>query len=165
MLSFGGASALAMADAPLVWLDERGRPRAIAHEAVALLADARSHGLNPEDYAADALARGIAQAAAGSTARLQAALDAALTRFLADLHDGRIDPRTLGQACAAPRREPFDAAASLRRAVAAGRLGDAVREATLPLAQYAQLRSTRGGVGFYPHERFVHLDTGRVRRW
>jgi len=22
-----------------------------------------------------------------------------------------------------------------------------------------------GGVGYYPHERFVHLDTGRVRAW
>jgi uncharacterized protein YcbK (DUF882 family) len=22
-----------------------------------------------------------------------------------------------------------------------------------------------GGVGFYPHEQFVHVDTGRVRRW
>ncbi|MDZ5456780.1 DUF882 domain-containing protein [Azohydromonas lata] len=22
-----------------------------------------------------------------------------------------------------------------------------------------------GGVGFYPHEQFVHTDTGRVRPW
>ena len=29
----------------------------------------------------------------------------------------------------------------------------------------AALRMQRGGVGFYPGSRFVHLDTGRVRRW
>lgn len=34
---------------------------------------------------------------------------------------------------------------------------DALRDAAL------ELRG--GGVGFYPRERFVHLDTGRVRRW
>ena len=29
----------------------------------------------------------------------------------------------------------------------------------------AALNMQRGGVGFYPNSRFVHLDTGRVRRW
>ncbi len=29
----------------------------------------------------------------------------------------------------------------------------------------AALNMQRGGVGFYPGSRFVHLDTGRVRRW
>ncbi len=29
----------------------------------------------------------------------------------------------------------------------------------------AALSLQRGGVGYYPHEQFVHLDTGRVRRW
>jgi uncharacterized protein YcbK (DUF882 family) len=29
----------------------------------------------------------------------------------------------------------------------------------------AALELRAGGVGFYPRERFVHLDTGRVRRW
>ncbi len=27
------------------------------------------------------------------------------------------------------------------------------------------LAQARGGVGYYPGSRFVHLDTGRVRRW
>jgi uncharacterized protein YcbK (DUF882 family) len=29
----------------------------------------------------------------------------------------------------------------------------------------AALELRAGGVGYYPGERFVHLDTGRVRRW
>jgi uncharacterized protein YcbK (DUF882 family) len=37
----------------------------------------------------------------------------------------------------------------------------------VPLADLrdAALELRAGGVGFYPRERFVHLDTGRVRRW
>ncbi len=27
------------------------------------------------------------------------------------------------------------------------------------------LSMKRGGVGYYPKSNFVHLDTGRVRRW
>jgi uncharacterized protein YcbK (DUF882 family) len=42
-----------------------------------------------------------------------------------------------------------------------------VRLADVPLADLrdaaASLRA--GGVGFYPQSQFVHLDTGRVRRW
>lgn len=40
----------------------------------------------------------------------------------------------------------------------------------LPGIELAQLRDAAltlraGGVGYYPRERFVHLDTGAVRRW
>lgn len=40
----------------------------------------------------------------------------------------------------------------------------------LPGVPLADLRDAacalrRGGVGFYPHEQFVHIDTGRVRHW
>lgn len=42
-----------------------------------------------------------------------------------------------------------------------------VRLPGVPLAElYAAALSLRGGgVGFYPREQFVHLDTGRVRNW
>ena len=33
------------------------------------------------------------------------------------------------------------------------------------LLQPAALSMERGGVGFYPSSDFVHVDTGRVRRW
>lgn len=42
-----------------------------------------------------------------------------------------------------------------------------VRLPDLPLRQLraAALDLARGGVGYYPDSNFVHLDTGRVRRW
>ena len=42
-----------------------------------------------------------------------------------------------------------------------------VRLPGVPLAELrdAALSLHGGGVGYYPAERFVHLDTGRVRRW
>lgn len=42
-----------------------------------------------------------------------------------------------------------------------------VRLPGVPLADLrdAALTLRRGGVGYYAHEKFVHIDTGRVRRW
>jgi uncharacterized protein YcbK (DUF882 family) len=42
-----------------------------------------------------------------------------------------------------------------------------VRLPGVPLADLrdAALQLRAGGVGFYPHEQFVHIDTGRVRAW
>jgi uncharacterized protein YcbK (DUF882 family) len=41
------------------------------------------------------------------------------------------------------------------------RLGDV----PLPRLRDAVLAAARGGVGYYPASNFVHVDTGRVRRW
>lgn len=35
----------------------------------------------------------------------------------------------------------------------------------LPKLRAAALFAARGGVGYYPSSNFVHVDTGRVRRW
>ena len=42
-----------------------------------------------------------------------------------------------------------------------------IRLPGVPLAELrdAALSLQAGGVGYYPGEQFVHLDTGRVRRW
>jgi uncharacterized protein YcbK (DUF882 family) len=42
-----------------------------------------------------------------------------------------------------------------------------VRLADVPLADLrdAAMSMRAGGVGFYAQSQFVHLDTGRVRRW
>ncbi len=42
-----------------------------------------------------------------------------------------------------------------------------IRLPGVPLAELrdAALSLKVGGVGFYPHEQFVHVDTGRVRTW
>ena len=42
-----------------------------------------------------------------------------------------------------------------------------IRLADVPLVKLrnAALSLQRGGVGYYPASDFVHVDTGRVRRW
>ncbi len=40
-----------------------------------------------------------------------------------------------------------------------------VRGVELTHLRDAALGMQRGGVGFYPDSDFVHVDTGRVRRW
>lgn len=126
------------------WFDG-GRPTALAQQALALLADARSHGLDPADYQAQPLAQAFEQATrAGTDAAARDALErrltAALTRYLGDLHDGRIGPEQLPRGYVVPGHGAFDAAGALQRAVANGALADAVRPAAPPLAQYERLR-------------------------
>jgi uncharacterized protein YcbK (DUF882 family) len=47
-----------------------------------------------------------------------------------------------------------------------GRAAD-IRRPGVALAELrdAALSMRRGGVGYYPKSRFVHVDTGRVRSW
>jgi murein L,D-transpeptidase YcbB/YkuD len=127
------------------WFDDRGRPTALARAALALLADAPSHGLRAADYDAGPLMKRLQAAADGqppeAAARLAAHLAAAMRRLLADLHDGRVDPRTIHHAFDVSRRAAYDADAALKAAVAAGRLDEAVQQALPPLPQYAQLRA------------------------
>jgi murein L,D-transpeptidase YcbB/YkuD len=140
-LALGAGSASAQTTS---WF-EAGRPAAQAHEAVALLAAAASHGLDPADYgsaalrdAVDAASRGASNDAAAA-ARLDAALTEAMQRYLDDLHRGRVDPRRIHHDFT-PRRDGFDAAAELRAALAARRLGAAVDAAVSQLPLYARLR-------------------------
>jgi L,D-transpeptidase YcbB len=127
------------------WFDA-ARPSAQAREAVELLAAAASHGLAARDYEADTLRQAVALAAQGAPpqpdvlARLEQALSTAMQRYLADLHYGRIDPRSIHPSFVPPRREAFDAAASLRAALVLGRLAGAVQAAQPPLPQYERLR-------------------------
>ena len=135
----------AMAAQGLPWFDG-DRPGAQAREAVAVLAAAASHGLAPQDYSAAALGRAIAGAAQGSPldaaamARLEQALTTAMERYLADVHSGRVDPQKIHHNFSPLEREPFDAAAHLQAALAAGRLKDAALEAAPRLPIYASLR-------------------------
>jgi len=76
---------------------QAGRPSPLALQAWALLADAAAQGLEPADYGAEALGRALQAAQSGpplddvATARLAAALDASLRRYVSALHQGRID--------------------------------------------------------------------------
>lgn len=123
------------------------RPTASAREAVEILADAASEGLEPEDYSATALAQAVAAATHGgalneATARqLEDALSAALQRYLIDLHAGRVDPRAVHQDYSLPAPSRSDPAQLLQQALAAPSLQAGMRAAAPQLPQYARLRS------------------------
>jgi murein L,D-transpeptidase YcbB/YkuD len=138
-------SAAAVAAGGSLWVED-GRPVAQAVQAVGRLTDAASHGLDPQDYGADALRQRVALArqgpplAAEAAAALEQALTAAMERYLSHLHRGRIDPRQVHPSVSLPRQDGFDAAAALRAALAAGRLELAERQAVPRLPLYENLR-------------------------
>jgi L,D-transpeptidase YcbB len=126
----------------LPWFDGT-RPSAQAQSALAVLADAPSHGLDARDYDVPALQHALDRAMQDpplgpeAAAQLDQALTTAMLRLLQDLHGGRVAP--------APRirtaqRDRFDAAAALQAALALQDLPLAVRQAVPPLAQYERLR-------------------------
>lgn len=128
------------------WFDTTGRPNAQARLALALLADAPSHGLVAEDYQTPALAQLIEQADreplpdGARQSRLAQALTAALQRYLRDLHQGRLDPRQVHHDFEPPARNGFDADALLASALQTRRLSEAVQAAAPQLPLYGQLR-------------------------
>jgi murein L,D-transpeptidase YcbB/YkuD len=129
---------------PATWL-QAGRPTAAAVQAVTLLAGARDHGLEPEDYGAVRLAAALAEAAAHpahepAAGELAHQLDASFKRYLLHLHQGRIDPRQIHHDFDVARRPPFDPEAVLQQALAAGRLDAAVAAAVPAVPQYERLR-------------------------
>lgn len=125
------------------WL-ELGRPGPQAVQAIELLADAASHGLDPQDYRVPALHEAW-RATQGAGTRAEAerfahALDEAMQRYLGDLHDGRVAPAAVHLRHPLPARPAFDAAGALRDALAAHDLLGAVRRAAPALPQYERLR-------------------------
>jgi murein L,D-transpeptidase YcbB/YkuD len=138
-------AALYDSDSRPLWVDALGRPRAVAREAVALLASAAADGLDPEDYGAGACARqaagleGNPPSPAPEVAAFEVALSAGVLRYLQELHEGRVDPRAIGFKMTIPA-DHHDFAALLRAAVAGGRLAATVEELTPPVAIYGGLR-------------------------
>jgi murein L,D-transpeptidase YcbB/YkuD len=137
-----GAAALALACT--LWVPALALPRfdaRSAREAVMLLEQAPTHGLDADDYATTALAERVAQSPGDPDADLDGRLRIALRRYLDDLHAGRIRPRDIEHAFAADRLQPpFDAEAALDAALALGDLALAVRQAAPALPQYERLR-------------------------
>ncbi len=144
VLAFAAAPAFA-ADA-LLWLNA-GRPTSDATQAVEILGSAAGQGLDPRDYDAQELGARLTQALQGppldgaAQAAFDSALTAALLRYLADLQDGRLDPRQIHANFEVRRHAPLDAAAILHDAVARHRVADALSEAEPRLPMYAALRA------------------------
>jgi murein L,D-transpeptidase YcbB/YkuD len=146
----GGARAPAPGPGTIssVWLDEHGRLTANARAGLGLLAAARSEGLDPSQYEANALsamaARFDAPDASAPDAALvsdfDARLSAAVVRYYHDVHIGRVDPRALGLQFAPPADE-HDFAGLLRQALDRGRVAETAADLAPPLHQYQALKS------------------------
>src|SRR5687768_15618664 len=84
-----------------LWVDAIGRPTADARQALEMLARAREEGLDPDDYDASdhQRAAGLLEHANASPTDI-AAFDTRLTtsvaQYVHDVHEGRVDPRSLG---------------------------------------------------------------------
>lgn len=131
------------ADATSAWF-AGAWPNAQAQAAVRLLRDATSHGLDARDYGAEelqrALDRGMASAP-DAAQRFDQALNAALQRYLRDLHDGRVAPVQMRHRYKpVPLRSAFDAGAALRAALAMQDVTIAVHQAAPTMPLYARLR-------------------------
>jgi len=138
------AAGSAAADA-LPWFDA-GRPTPQAEAALALLAQAPSHGLDPEDYDLTPLRRALPGASVdGATAqRASQVLTTAFVRYLDDLHRGRVAPTPPHRRRSAAPSVDFDAEAALRDAFALQDLPRAVQAAVPRLPQYQRLRDALG---------------------
>ncbi|WP_137891772.1 L,D-transpeptidase family protein [Ramlibacter sp. 2FC] len=143
-LALASGASWAAAGEELLWF-AAGRPSAQARQAIELLQAARSDGLDPADYQAEPLSLALAQveqAPAGPALRpLDQALTQAMQRYLADLHQGRVDPRRIHADFSVTSPGRIDAPARLRTALAGNRLAEAVREAAPALPQYPRLRA------------------------
>jgi murein L,D-transpeptidase YcbB/YkuD len=122
------------------------RPGVQARQAVDLLMNASSHGLEPSDYAAAALRQAVARALQGAppdaaaAQRLEQGLTLAMQRYIGDLHQGRVDPRDLHLDFDPPSRDGFDAAAVLQAALQARRIEELPRDLSPRLPLYERLR-------------------------
>ncbi len=141
-LAFALTAPCLVAAQALSWFDG-GRPTRDASEAVQVLLDARAEGLEPRDYDAPALAALLREPPQDAAAQAQAhaALTAAVRHYLADLRNGRVDPRALGAKFTAARRADDEGDALLREAVAGHRVAQALHEAAPRLPMYASLRT------------------------
>ena len=127
------------------WFDGEA-PRKQANDAVHLLADAKSQGLDPADYDAPWLQARLDVAAStrlppSEHAHVDAALTIAVFRYLTDLHRGRIDPRGLGWALDVAPKRSYDLSSVLRDAIARDALTAMVAEAEPRLPIYQRLKT------------------------
>lgn len=139
--------ALAAQPAPAALWFSQGHPNAQAWQAAGILDDATADGLDPRDYDAEGLRRALGQAAEGpllapeAAASLDERLTAAMQRYLADLHGGRVDPGTIHEKFAPAPDRQFDPSRLLRTAIAGQDLPEAVRQAAPSFPLYASLRA------------------------
>lgn len=118
-------------EAQTLWFDD-GKLSPQARVMIETLRSAESYGLRSESYAlarsADETSRVLAGEALDEGTRLQldAALSAAVARFLKDLHYGRVNPRATGFNLP-EARDGFDVQAAIRELAASRDVGATIR--------------------------------------
>jgi murein L,D-transpeptidase YcbB/YkuD len=139
----------ASADSTPLWVDRNGKPTKGAREAIAALLGAADEGLDSAAYSAAALSRRAdsLDATRRPGAEVVAAFDADLSRsllqYLTDLHNGRVDPRSLGLKLTIPKDE-HELAAMVRTGLAKSSIEQLVKDLEPPLALYRRLRTALG---------------------
>ena len=114
-----------------LWLDTAGRPDRSADEALTLLRGAADEGLDPADYRQDQIDRLTATLQSESPlsirdlANFDVALSAGVLRYFHHVHQGRVEPSTIGLRLSAPA-DHHDFAALLRSAIAELRIAETV---------------------------------------
>lgn len=128
-----------------LWLDASGRPGPLVRDALALLRQAPTEGLNGDDDEVNRLARMAGaldespQASVADVVSLDVALSHQVLAYLQHLHSGRVGPATVGFSMQV-RVDHHDVPALLRAAIKSERLADAAAELTPSLALYQDLR-------------------------
>ena len=129
-----------------VWIDGKGRPSRDAREALALLGDAATEGLDSADYNASPLVSLAAVLDATSTpsvsdlVKFEIGLTASMLTYLRQLHTGRIDPRAVGFSVD-PAPEEHDFVSLLHSGIVDHRVAATAKGLAPPLALYRGLRS------------------------
>ncbi|HLU00219.1 MAG TPA: L,D-transpeptidase family protein [Burkholderiaceae bacterium] len=122
-----------------------GTPGNDAWIALGALEQAASHGLNPADYQAEALATAFQTVRNGAGAeqlsRLDERLTTAVVRYLSDLNVGRLDPQELQHRFQKPLSGAFDARSYLAEVRQADRLDEALQKPRENIPMYEALRS------------------------
>ena len=137
------------ADSTPLWVDRNGKPSKGAREAIAALLQAADEGLDSASYSAAALSRRADSLAAtrNRSSEAVAAFDADLSRsvlqYLTDLHNGRVDPRSLGLKLTIPK-DDHELAAMVRTSLENSSVEQLVKNLQPPLALYRRLRTALG---------------------
>jgi len=129
----------------LLWL-AKDRPEKNLNDALDVLSNAAADGLSPANYDAEHLRLAIQQAASLPEADTQTlaaydvALSVSLLRFLHDLHNGQVDPRSLNYPEGFGAKSAFDFVAEIKKHVDQQNIAELPLDLAPDIKQYQQLK-------------------------
>lgn len=132
----------------LLW-SLKGEPTQQARAVIGILSMAATFGLEPDDYAADLLARSVLQPkrAPSQMSEFDILLTRAVLRFISHVHYGRIDPRAAGFELAQSRND-LDVAATVAALASGANVDEMLATVEPHFYHYALLKSA---LSFYHH--------------